>query len=738
MTDGTPYLEFLPTWLTWAESDWTVVDDERGRWGPEASRVLGHCAHGSYLAACALLATGPDELRARCHLGQDEMIERAMKSLRYILSNHVGQPATARHETTWGHHWGSPILVERIANFVDLFASSMPERDRALWHDMLVSEADHHCSTPIETNRFPAQGETHAERNYWRGSILLRAARSLPDHPHVPEWLDQSSAYFVNSCSVPEDAHCTVMLDGKPCSDWFIGANVHPDFVFEHHGAVSLDYCIHTSAFHTMIAISTLRKGWQPLDAMSHHILDLWNFTRRCILPNGRIAFVGGVCRPSYMLSQAYLLPVLVFQHRFAGDPTAGALAKAVYALMSQDRDASGDGSFYSCRGQGVRDAMGRTQPYYYYRLEADAVISLGLSHLISQLPTGDAALGPTAGELETEALHWPIHSRDAGLVLQRNDHGLFSVYWGRSDTAEADPPLALCIPFANPHRPNWLSNLATIFKPFQSRRGLVGWASTSFDGGFATAGRYHEARFLPSDDAVGYAIDQRLAFVLMPDGRTLIRLEKCTALSRVAIEELASLNLNLANDIFTGNEMTLAADDGERQIRGLGGEEGLQTIDSRWVNVNDELGVVSLYGPPTFTLETSSARQRQYGTLLVERLYYPLCHESQTFEEGECVIDTAVMLIANSPRDETHARARKIDVQRHPCQNPEIERLSFRAAADWHAVIVVNFTGEGQDVELAPTEGFEHVRAVTLDAALDTSSRVKLKPWGVSLSLHR
>ena len=248
MTDAMRYLESLPAWLAWAERDWTAIDGARGRWGPEASRVLGHCAHGSYLSACALLATGPEDLRAQCHLSQDEMVDRALRSLRYILSCHVGQPATARSETAWGHHWGSPILVERVANFVGLLAPFTTEREQALWHDMLVSEADHHCTTPIETNRFPAQGETHGERNYWRGSILLRAARSLPDHPHAAEWLDLSSAYFVNSCSVPSDAQCSAVVDGKPCSEWFIGANVHPDFVFEHHGAVSLDYCIHTAA----------------------------------------------------------------------------------------------------------------------------------------------------------------------------------------------------------------------------------------------------------------------------------------------------------------------------------------------------------------------------------------------------------------------------------------------------------------------------------------------------------
>jgi len=732
------YLDVLPGWLDWAESEWTDVDEQRGRFGPACPKVLAHCAHGGHMAACVLLATGPEALRRQCGLSRDAMIAKALKGYRYIMSCHVSCSPDNAEETQWGHHWGSPILVERIANFVDLLRPFMSEAEERGWCEMLVSEAGHHLDTPVETNRFSRQGETHAERNYWRGSILFRAAREAADHPNAALWLDKACSYWVNSFSVPEDAECATVLDGKPCKEWFLGANVHPGFVFEHHGAVSLDYCIHTAAFHVMVALSVLRNNWTPMQAMFHRVNDCWNFTRRCILPNGRVAFVGGVQRPRYMLSQAYLVPILAYQARFGGDPHAEELLRQVCAILMRDREASGDGSFYSDRGAGLKEMMTGVRALYYYRLEADVIYSLGLAHLIAQLPDPDAPTGPTAGTTDRapEALEAPIHSRDVGLVLQRTSHGLFSVYWGRSHTAEADPPLSLCIPFANPHRVDWLSNLATVFKPFRPERHVVGWGSLGFPNGFATAGTVQEARLLSSDDGAGYAVEQRLAFILLPDGRTLLRFEKAAALKEVATCEIASLNLNLANDMFTGNEFVLAAADGARRVQGIGGEEKTELVRSRWVNVADELGIIALRGPDAFTLETFADRQRQYKTLLVERLYYPLIQERRTFAPGETVLETAVMLVAGASAEETEGRARNLDATFAGGEAPGVELLCFRADADRHAVVAINFSDVAREVAVPALSRFADVEAVTPGVSSEPGAPASLPAWGAGVWL--
>jgi len=615
----------------------------------------------------------------------------------------------------------------------------LSEDDLRLWRDMLASEADFHACQPIQTNRFPDRGETHAERNYWRGSVLFRTAREIPDHEHVETWLEKSCQYCINALSVPDDGSCNTLVDGKPCKERFIGANVHPEFLFDHHGAVSSDYSIHTTAFYVIAMVSMLTNNRLPLDSLSHHVADMWNMIRRCILPNGRIAFLGGVQRPRCMLNQSYLLPVLLFWQRYGPDPDAGKLAEAVLSIIARDRKESADGSFYSARAAGFKDLSADSRPHYFFRLETDAIFSLGLSYLLSGLEDKDVSFGPTAGTLRCDgsSLRKPVHSRDAGVVFQRTEHGVFSVYWKRAQTAEADPPLALCIPFANPHRVDWLSNLATVFKPFAPNRWVVDWWSTSFRNGFATAGNIQEGLFLKSDDPAGFSINQNLAFVLMPDGRTFLRLEKSTALADVEISEIASLNLNIANDIFTGNAFVLETKEGRREVQGVGGEDKSKNIDGPWANIADEIGVIALYGPEQFTFQTFSCRNRAYKSLLVDRLYYPLVKRHQIFAKGDTILDTGVLLVLNSGKDETRDTAANIEFSRLQAEGP-VEVVSFSYAQDSRAVIAVNFSETDKQVEIAAPAGFPGFDPVTRESALDDRGRVKMAPWQVCVFLCR
>ena len=277
------------------------------------------------------------------------------KSYRFIMKCHLSQNSSATDNTKWGHHWGSPIVIERMANFVDILKPYMPNEDLRLWHNMLIDEANYHLETSVQTNRFSSEGETHAERNYWRGSTLFRVAQEISNHKNVPLWLEKSSEFCVNALSVPDDAYCNVVVDGKPVNGRFIGANAHPEFVFEHHGAISIDYSIHTESFFTMIMISVLRNNWQPSDALSHHMGDVWNFVRQCILPSGNIAFIGGLQRPRYAITQSYLLPCLLFWHHYGCDSGAKKLAEQVLTIISHLRDESKDGSFYSTRAVALR-----------------------------------------------------------------------------------------------------------------------------------------------------------------------------------------------------------------------------------------------------------------------------------------------------------------------------------------------------------------------------------------------
>ncbi len=724
--DGDFFLRHFPRWLQWAEPHWHETDAGSGFFGAGTGVVLDHSATAGYLAACATLAAGPESLRARCHIPPAEMTRRASCALRFILAGHVSQLRGTAGGNSWGRHWGSPIVLERMANAVDCLEPWLPDADRAAWRAVLEDEADFLLTAPVEANRFGLRGETHGERNYWRGSLLFRAARLYPGHPRAGAWLERSSLYCLNALSMPEDAVSDALVDGRPLRDWHRGANMHPGALFDHHGVLSLDYGIIAESFFVMAMIGVLRHGWTPTEALFHHMGDLWRFVRKCILPEGRIVCFGKQ-RPRYTIMYHYALAGLVFWARHGGDPGAWELARALERVAEIDRAASGDGSFHGARGEGLRLLRADSRPYYYFRLEADAILARSYAWLLLTAPAALPAGGPTGGRPpRADELTDPVVSQDAGLVMRRHPRALYAVYWNRSEKAEADPALALVVPAGHGHRADWLSNLATIYKPLRARHFPRGWRAELCGGGFITAGQIDEGLPMPSDDGTAMLIDQRLVFVMLPDGRAMLRIEVARARQPVRLLEIAGLNLNLANDIFTGNQFDLVSNAGARRVPGCGGAEGEMEIHSPWVCLPGELGVVAAGGEPKpFVLATTARRRRAYETLLVERLYWPLHRIPRLYAEGELIQDTAVWLIPGATADETRAFHAGMRWQSHAA-GADLLLKTFDCFGQ-PAGLLVNLSATERTVggdQLAPLAGLAPVNGATPAAG------IKLLPW--------
>lgn len=706
------YLKEFPAWLKYAEDHWTDLNDGTAYWGCDSGAGLAHSASVGYLAACAIMGiSSPDELRKECHISREDMIERALKIYRRVTSLHASRNASNEQ---WGRNWGSPILIERMACFIDLLKPHMRGEELQIWKDILLDEANFHLKTDIKTNRFSAEGETHGERNYWRGTILFRAAMELSENEDAGKWLEKSAEFCINSISLPSDEECEIIVDGKVVKERFLGANAHPGAVFEHHGNISSDYSVIPLSFFVMAMTSSIKNEWKPTECMSHHIGDLWGFVKYLLTADARIICFGKQ-RPRYTIMYNYLLPVLVFWDKFVNDDEAGILIDPLLELGEKDRAESGDGSFCSARASSLKDLSADGRPYYYFRLESDAIISRGLAYLISELPAKGIDF---AGSFKTEENSFEkkkLVVEDAAFVSQRTDSGFFGVYWNRSHCAEADPALAMCIPQKNGHRFDCLSNMATIFKPFRPERHLDAWGHVEFDGGFATAANYYEGRYLLSDDEAGYAFYQNMAFILMPDGKSFLRIENTKALKKSTISEMASLNLNLANDIFTGKRFELAFGGGKMKIDSDDKERGIKSIHSNWVNISDELGVVGVYGADKFDLEIFPERNRAYKTLLVERLYYPLKRERISFDTGDIVLNTAVLLLADTSKEETENTAAGLNAQRHYIDIPDVEALSLTLGNGSRVSVFINFSTEEKQLDFNNRMRLEPLKPVVL-----------------------
>ncbi len=66
-------------------------------------------------------------------------------------------------------------------------------------------------------------------------TCLAVAASMFPAHPHAAAWNEKGIEYMMNTLSVPQDALDNTLVDGRPVSEWFVGANLNPDFTLENH-----------------------------------------------------------------------------------------------------------------------------------------------------------------------------------------------------------------------------------------------------------------------------------------------------------------------------------------------------------------------------------------------------------------------------------------------------------------------------------------------------------------------
>jgi len=339
----------LPDWLAWAEPYWHETGENEGYFGTGTEEILAYSAVIGYMAACvASEMSGALTIPFR-----GKYPERAIRAYRYILNRHYGNAPEKSGKTLWGRHWGSAIAIERMGLFVDVLWPRLTIPDRDLWLKVLKDEAEYLLTEPIETNRFGQIAETHGERNYWRGTLLFRAARMMPDNPHCEKWQEQSARFCINGVSVPEDESSSVWVDGKPVRERFIGANAHPGCFFEHHGVFSLDYSIIAMSFFVMCLASCLQKGWYPRAAVFHHMADLWRVIRPFLTPDGRVVCMGKQ-RPRYSIMYNYLLPCLAFWGGIGGDKWARDILPGFLAISERDHKVSADGSFYGERGRSL------------------------------------------------------------------------------------------------------------------------------------------------------------------------------------------------------------------------------------------------------------------------------------------------------------------------------------------------------------------------------------------------
>jgi hypothetical protein len=675
--------DLLRRWCLAAEVHWYDIPGRPGLgcygtgfngWGVQTNQ--------KYVAAMAVLASlGGD--------GADHARGRALAALRFSLASHTTGDGACTDGKPWAPSWISVLGIERMMHGVALLEADLTDADRAALRRVLTAEATwlayshrkgaHHG---VFGDKWNDSGRNVPESNLWNGAFLWRAATMYPDHADADLWRERAHLFLANGVSVDADADDRRVVEGKPISERFRGANFFSSYALDHHGYLNVGYmamCVSNAA---MLHFDLERAGSPAPQTLHHNQAALWDVLRRMVFGDGRLARLGGDSRVRYTYCQEYLLPALLYAADHLRDGHALQLAVRQVETMRREAAFNGDGSFY---GERLAWLAGQS-PYYYTRLEADRANVLGM--LLAYEPMVGAPPEPQVDFEADVAGGWV--DVEHGAAMHRSPTRLASFAWRAHGLTQG-----LCLPPTDGDLAEWHHNLAgTIrflgdtgdsrFSDGPHRR-LIRHTIDVFDGGFVTCGSVVEGvdlRLAEGWQGTDAAV-HHLALAALPDAHTVVVLQWCVAADRRTYTlDVRGLQLGVPNDLFNGFHRQVNGGVGERVLQSPPASDERIDLGSRWATIDGgRIGVVGVYGGESLVIDRSATRRGgQFRSLYVEELCWGTHPGTRSWEPGATLLDTGCAVLSGVD----DARVRQF------ADDPELRRLTFADAPAVRGVSLV------------------------------------------------
>lgn len=172
------------------------------------------------------------------------------------------------------------------------------------------------------------------------------------------------------------------------------------------------------------------------------------------------------------------------------------------------------------------------------------------------------------------------------------------------------------------------------------------------------------------------HAFRHDLLVAALPDDRTLVYLDRWTALSDITITRQEGLGWHVANDLFNGNRRLLHFAGGRQEVVGIPegqAAERWQSLPGRWLNVDGRVGLALLHGEGEMWLRDSAVRRGGAASICFEDVYFPFSDKPRTCRAGEVAQQTVVALLAGADPAETARYAASQPVSVDECSADRI-----------------------------------------------------------------
>ena len=340
--------------------------------------------------------------------------EILLPMLRYLAATHVTGTLKTGDGKPWGDAWQSAYWAYSLGRAAWYTWDRLPGDLREGIRRVVAHEADRFVGKK-PPHRIPR--DTKAEENAWNATVLSAAILLMPRDPRRAAWEKTFRLWALSSFLRPSDRNSRKIVDGRPLSDQFTGANIHEDFTLENHGMVHPDYMC-TFGLTMGCAADFLMTGRTPPEALFHNAAGLYENLKWFTLPSGGFVYPMGqdwrLFRDPDWLYSHLLMAVL------GKDPDAWSLAGACLDTLERMQARTPSGAIYA-KGE-----------YFFPSTQHSIFRALTRSWLLLHLG------GPVADKPRKRI---GVRRLEAGkIVLNRTPSALHTLAWGARIMAQCVP----------------------------------------------------------------------------------------------------------------------------------------------------------------------------------------------------------------------------------------------------------------------------------------------------------
>lgn len=654
LADFTPYM--VKNWFDCQYPN--SINEECGYFlgensGGNNEQGVRHNADFSMICAFLVKYAKPAGITLPNGITYDQLSRMAKKSLIFAYSTHkANKLKVCSGNNYWGSVstsdavWESSLWAMSVAYSAYFQWDTLADAQKKYIYNLLKAECNYELNRSIPTGY---SGDTKAEENGWEADILAATLGLFPNDDLASKWFERLREFAVNSYSHTNDASNSTVLDSwynkETVADLYKGQNLYDDYSLQNHNLFHTSYqnVVMQELGEAALALKMFQKGlygnekWSTAALMHNNQEVQDSILNWLALADGELAMPNGNDWSLFLYDQ---ITSYTTQACFQKDPNALMLENLAYKYIQARQKTTTDGSWLLRADVGSR-RMG---------VEAHRVMMTYLMHDV--LSTAD--ITPTSWDdfngKYAEARMIPCQN----IVRAASDYRFTCFSWSTGLKSYTGYFAANSVDknkILVPYRANNTGN-------------ITGWYEVSGKGTNATpvvsgvyklkGNGYVMNGELNVNDA---SLNNRFAIYSTPTN-ALIYLDYVTANSSATLSAEKGGLLAISTDDLTKLARTLYYnEDGTITHKQLDGST-FTTFNSEWVNIDNELGVISsgngkkiafgdrgannsIYTSKLYPMYSNTSRSVKSGDVVDARnlVYYSLTNAEQTKTFAESIV---------------------------------------------------------------------------------------------------